>query len=240
MGGGSGSRQRLYCFPHGGGSAAQYVRWGRHMTGVDLVAVQLPGRGSRLGEPAYTRMDSLIGALLSEAELVAPYAFFGHSFGALVAYEVTHALWKAGRPLPERLLVSSFPAPHVHAAGGGIHQLPDEGLLKEVQRRYGGIPDEVFADPEMRTMAAAALRADYDVLEHYNWRSREPLPVKVTVLAGQDEGLAEQELATGWQRHTTQPVTVRTFPGGHFYLHEQRQPVVQRTLTAQLSPSVAH
>jgi surfactin synthase thioesterase subunit len=222
---------RLYCFPHAGGSPAEYIRWGRVMPGVEVHAIQLPGRGTRFGEPPLTTMEGLVGRLLAEAEFTGPFAFFGHSMGSLVAYELTCALREAGRPLPQRLVVSSAPAPDLPRERVGLHRLADDDLLQAVHRRHGGVPDEVFKHPELRAMAAAGLRADYGLLEAYEWRPREPLPVPLTVLAGDSEGLAEGEKLTGWARHTTcGPVAVRTFPGGHFYLREQPGPVVQNLL----------
>ncbi|MFI0817441.1 thioesterase II family protein [Streptomyces sp. NPDC021098] len=238
--GGTGTKPlRLYCFPHGGGSAAEYVRWGRAIAGVDLVAVQLPGRGSRISEPGHTAMEPLVSALVAEADFVAPFAFFGHSLGAVIAYEVTHALRAAGLPLPRRLVVSSFPAPHLPRGGEPVRTLPDDQLLDVVQRTHGGLPAEVLDHPEIRALAAVSLRADYSVLETYQWREREPLPIPLTVYAGQDEPLQQEELCQ-WQRHSTEPVTVRTWPGGHFYLRNQRQPLVQRALAAALRTSTSN
>ncbi|MFE0045232.1 thioesterase II family protein [Streptomyces albireticuli] len=226
---------RLYCFPHAGGSAAEYLRWGRRMPGVRVYAIQLPGRATRFGEPAVTSMDALVGALLEE-EFTGPYAFFGHSMGSLVAYELTCALRDAGRRLPERLVVSSGPAPDVPRNRTGVHRLPDDELLSAVNGRHNGIPSEVLDHPELRAMATAGLRADYTVLEEYEWRGHAPLPVPLTALAGDGEtALTEGDKLTGWARHTTRgPVEVRTFSGGHFYLREQETEVVQQTLAELL------
>ncbi|MBB5120455.1 hypothetical protein AF335_11035 [Streptomyces eurocidicus] len=226
---------RLYCFPHAGGSAAEYLRWGRRIPGAEVYAIQPPGRATRFAEPAVTSMEGLVGALLDE-EFTGPYAFFGHSMGSLVAYEVTCALRDAGRPLPERLIVSSGPAPDTPRKRSGMHRLPDDELLSAVNGRHGGIPAEVLDHPELRAMATAGLRADYTVLEEYVWSGHAPLPVPLSVLAGDGEtALAEAGALTGWARHTTRgPVDVRTFSGGHFYLREQETEVVQRTLAELL------
>ncbi|MBT2384273.1 thioesterase II family protein [Streptomyces sp. ISL-11] len=231
---------KLYCFPHAGGSAAEYIRWGKEIPGVEVYAVQLPGRASRFAEQPLTSMDHLVEALLREVEFTGTYAFFGHSMGSLVAYELTCALREAGRPLPRRLFVSSGAAPDAPRKHAGLHLMPRDEMLAAVHGKHGGIPDEVFAHPELKEMVAVGLRADYTVLETYAWRPRAPLPVPLTVLAGDREPLARDDSLTGWGRHTTyQPVTVRTFPGGHFYLREQPGPVVQRMLAELLGVGAA-
>ncbi|MGW3242424.1 thioesterase II family protein [Streptomyces sp. NPDC001070] len=217
---------KLYCFAHGGGSAAEYVRWARTLTGAELHVVQLPGRGSRFAEPPLTSMDALVTALAGQVAFGAPYTFFGHSLGALVAYELTAALRDAGRRPPERLVVSGFPAPHLPRTSRGLHRLPDDELLAEVSRLHGGIPQEVLAEPEMRALVAVPLRADYMIVETYEWRDRAPLAVPVTVLGGRDDRVSPAELAA-WQELTTAPVDVRTFPGGHFYLREHPAAVLR-------------
>jgi surfactin synthase thioesterase subunit len=218
---------KLYCFAHGGGSAAEYLRWARSLPGAELHAVQLPGRGTRLGEPVFTSMDTLVEGVLANVPLgAAPYAFFGHSLGSLIAYEVTRALRIADRPLPARLVVSGYPAPHLPHTSQGLHTLPDDELIEAIARIHGGIPEEVLASAELRELAATALRADYQVLETYSWREDEPLSLPITVFGGLADHVTAEQLQA-WQELTTGEVTVRQFPGGHFYLREQPAPVLR-------------
>ncbi|MGW2858695.1 thioesterase II family protein [Streptomyces sp. NPDC001205] len=218
----------LYCFAHGGGSATEYLRWGRDVPGAEFRAVQLPGRGSRYGEPPFDSMEALVAAFLDEVPLSrAPYAFFGHSLGSLVAYEITRALRDAGRPLPARLILSGYPAPHHRhvRADDPVHQLPDDELIERIAKIHGGIPQEVLDSAELRELVVGALRADYRVLETYTWRQAPPLPVPITVFGGSADHPREQ--LDAWQQHTTADVTVRQFPGGHFYLREEPEPVLR-------------
>ncbi|MBT2385830.1 thioesterase II family protein [Streptomyces sp. ISL-11] len=228
---------KLYCFAHGGGSAAEYFRWARELPGAHFQAVQLPGRGARAAEPPFTSMDALVEAFLAEVPLGAggaPYAFFGHSLGALVSYEIARGLRAAGRPLPSRLVVSGFPAPHLPRAVEPLHRLPDDELIDAVARVHGGIPEEVLASAELRALTATALRADYQVLETYTWRAEEPLDVPVTVFGGRDDHVTAEQLEA-WRELTTAEVSVRRFPGGHFYLREQPAAVL-RALAGALRP----
>jgi surfactin synthase thioesterase subunit len=224
---------RLYCFPHGGGSVAEYVRWGPRMPRVEVWCVQLPGRGGRLSEPSFRRMDELTETMVREVGFRSPFAFFGHSLGALIAYEVARTLHRRGLPLPERLFVSGFPAPHLPHQQSSIHNLPDDEFLAEVDRRHGGLPDEVRQDAGLREATLPGLRADYELLETYRYRRESPLPCPITAQAGTDDYV--EDLAA-WQLHTTAPLAVRRFPGGHFYLREQRDRVL-RALSATLVTS---
>jgi surfactin synthase thioesterase subunit len=225
---------RLYCFPHGGGSAAEYVRWGRELPTVEVHAVQLPGRGTRLGEPPLTDMATLVTALVDRLPFGRRdgYALFGHSLGSLVAYEVACELRRRGGPLPGHLVLSGFRAPSRPSLVEPVHHLGDDDLIAEVDRRHGGFPPEVAGDPALRRMLAGYLRADYQILETYEYVDSEPLPVPITVLGGRSDGVTGADLAA-WQRHTTEPVTVRLFPGGHFYLREHG-PEVRRAVAGAI------
>ncbi|MFE4868339.1 thioesterase II family protein [Streptomyces sp. NPDC056682] len=219
----------LYCFAHGGGSATEYLRWARDLPDADLRAVQLPGRGSRFVEPGFGSLDALVAAFLAEVPLSGtPYVFFGHSLGALIAYEITRALRAAGRPLPARLIVSGYPAPHRRhpRVSDPLHGLADDELIERVASIHGGIPREVLDSAELRALVVGPLRDDYRVLETYSWRPQESLAVPLTVLGGRDDTITFGEL-DAWREHTTMDMTVRQFPGGHFYLRDQPAPVLK-------------
>ena len=201
-------RPRLFCFPHGGGAAAEFVRWARLLPNVEISGVQLPGRGSRLAEPLLTRMDELVAELVDVMPTGAPYAMFGHSLGALVAYEVARELRRAGRRLPDQLIVSGFPAPSMPRTEPPIHQLPDDDLLNEVARRHGGLASAILADPERKTRVARYIRADYQIVETYEWRADAPLPVPLTVFGGSEDTIGVDALRA-WRRHVTGEISVR-------------------------------
>ncbi|GAA3399174.1 thioesterase II family protein [Streptomyces roseoviridis] len=228
----------LYCFPHGGGSAAEYLRWARDLRSGEPQAVQLPGRGSRTREPVVTSMDALVDALLDGVRPARqPFVFFGHSFGSLVAYEFTRALRAAGRPQPAYLVVSGYPAPHLPRAASQLHRLGDRELLEAVSELHGGIPPEVLADDDIVVLAARALRADYRILETYAHRPGPPLSVPLTVLGGTEDRVSAEQL-DAWRELTDAEVTVRRFPGGHFYLRDRPAPVL-RALSGALVSAAA-
>jgi surfactin synthase thioesterase subunit len=227
----------LYCFPHAGGSPGEYVRWSDGLPGVQVWGVHLPGRTTRLGDPPFTRMEPLVDALLGAVSFAGPFVFFGHSLGALVAFEAAKELGRRGRAQPDALIVSSCPAPPLPPVRVPLHLLPDDDLLDEVERRGDEPLDRLRADPGLRAHALAALRADFTLLENYRPTPDVGLHCPITVLAGTREPWAAQ--AAGWAGHTRGPTRTRLLPGGHFYFRDSR-PELLRVLreTVPASPSL--
>lgn len=215
----------LYCFPHAGGSPGEYARWSDDLPGVRVWAVQPPGRGSRLYERPYTRMGELVDAVLSAVTFEPPFAFFGHSLGALIAFEVARTLRGREGPLPERLIVSACPAPSLAVSRSALHLLPDRELLTEIERRWDPLPTEVQADPELLATSLHGFRADMELLETYAYRPGDPLSHPVTALAGVDDGAGARMVE--WRDHATGPFDLHVFPGGHFYFRERRREVLR-------------
>ncbi|WP_330343212.1 thioesterase II family protein [Streptomyces sp. NBC_00557] len=212
----------LYCFPHAGGSPGEYVRWSDDLPGVQVWAVHLPGRTTRRAEPPFTRIEPLVDALVSEMSFDRPSLFFGHSLGALVAFETARELRRRGLPGPERLIVSSCPAPPLPPVRTRLSTLPDDRLCAELERRWGERLDHVRDDPVLLADALACLRADLALLENYRHRPGRPLDVPITVLAGEREPWTDR--AADWAAHTrASPEAPRLLPGGHFYFREGRE-----------------
>ncbi|WP_309110859.1 alpha/beta fold hydrolase [Saccharothrix sp.] len=227
------ARLRLYCFPHSGGSAGEFLRWADDLPDVEVWGVQTPGRGTRLDEPSHTRMDDLVRAIVTEVDFAGPCAFFGHSLGALVAYEVAVALRDLGRPGPERLLVSAHEAPHRHVRDDTAHRLDQAGLIAAVEEQFGPLPAEVRDDPEWQDMVLGPLRADLSIVAGYQYRPATPLDCAITALGGTADTVGEADLAC-WDRHTTGAFALHLFAGGHFYFREHHDDVLRR-LAADLA-----
>ncbi|MFC7979807.1 thioesterase II family protein [Streptomyces cinereoruber] len=210
---------RLYCFPHSGGSPGEYVRWADVLDDVEVWGIQAPGRGSRVAEQPVTSIAEFVDGLLAATEFQGPFAFFGHSLGGLTAFETARALREAGRPMPERLVLSAYPAPHLDHPRTPLHTLGDTELLDAIDRRYGGLPPALREDPDLVGLVLPAYRADFTIFETYRHKSRPPLDTPITVLGG-DEDLATP-LLPEWRRHTAEAFELRLLPGGHFYLRER-------------------
>lgn len=228
--GASPSDARLFCFPFAGGGAAVYVQWARALlAGIELCAVQLPGRESRLAEPPRTRFFPLIAELAEALApwLVPPFAFFGHSMGALLAFELTRELRRRGWAMPARLLLSGRHAPTQVDPGPPIHQLDDAGFVARLTERYGGIPDAVLRDPEFLRLFLPAMRADFELLASHVYRPEQPLDCPLSVYCGREDPQVRLEAIQDWRWQTSGGFETRWFEGGHFYFQTDREPLWQ-------------
>jgi medium-chain acyl-[acyl-carrier-protein] hydrolase len=213
---------RLFCLPFAGGSAAAYRAWTADgIPGIQAVAVQLPGRGTRLLEEPYRRIEPLTRALADAfAPLVTePYALFGHSMGALIGFELARELRRRGLPAPRRLYVSARRAPHLPPTKRGIHLLSDSAFLDEL-RELGGTPPDFFTEPELVRLALPALRADFELCDAYTYRPEAPLACPITALGGTQDAGVPADVLRAWREHTAGAFQVHLFPGGHFYLFD--------------------
>lgn len=181
-------RGRIVWLPHAGGSATVVHHWPKHLSeDVELAAVQLPGRSYRLGEPPYRRIEALLLALepvLCELCTDLPYVLFGHSMGALVAYELAERLRRSGRPLPAALVVSGRRAPHLPSIRPAVHDASDRVFIAALEE-YQGMPQRVLRDPDMLAMVLPALRADFELMEHHVPVQYEPLAIPIIACGGE-------------------------------------------------------
>lgn len=223
-----GAAGRLFCLPYAGGSAAVYRAWGRRLSDtLELHAVQLPGRGWRLRE-APSR--SLEGLALRIADAIVPLAdrpivLFGHSMGAWLALLVARSLERRGIE-PVALLVSGRQAPSLGCVHPPLSHLDDDQFVNEVQRRYGGIPAVIRADPDLLELLLPALRADLESLERYSHTAGPQLHCPVVALGGADDALVPVDALAAWAEETTARFEVETFPGGHFYFQDDPRPLL--------------
>jgi medium-chain acyl-[acyl-carrier-protein] hydrolase len=208
----------ICCFPHAGGGSAMFRHY-RVAPDTLLLGVDLPGHAARFGEPLLSTMDEVIAALLPEsARLPAPYLLFGHSLGAIIAFELTRALELIGKG-PAHLVVSGRRPPDVASPREPIASLPDPEFIEAI-RRYGGSPDEVLAQKEVMDLALPILRADFAVSESYRYPGGPPVRADLTVLGATDDTAVDPATLGGWARHTCGSFDVRTFTGGHFFVNQ--------------------
>jgi medium-chain acyl-[acyl-carrier-protein] hydrolase len=213
---------RLFCFHHAGGSAASFRHWPAKLPQFDICAVQLPGRATRLGEPPMTRIPQIVDALLPDLLplLDRPYALFGHSMGSAVAHALAARLHAIDAPAPAQIFVSGRQPPHKPFPECTLNGLTDAEAIDEINRHYGGIPEEVRAWPELLEMLLPTLRSDIEALEHYSPTIGTPLPVVITAFGGESDTAATPDHLASWQAYTPFPMQIRMFPGGHFYLDD--------------------
>jgi len=225
---GASRRIRLFCFPYAGGSASSFARWQAALgPTIEACAVQLPGRGARMEEQALTSMQRLVeqmGEVVAQAADL-PFAFFGHSLGGLLAFELARHCEQRGLPVPFHIFVSGCHAPRHRRRLTRHHELPDDALI-EVLKGFDGTPVEVLQNRELMELVLPTIRADFKLVADYEYRPSEPLRMPITVLAGRNDSFDSEEQVSGWHAETTGPCHIHWFVGGHFFIHSLHSDVL--------------
>lgn len=228
---------RVVCFPNAGSGAAGYRAFAPLLApAAELTVVRLPGREARIAEEPHRKLTELVPRLADELEECLDVgtrrlAFFGHSMGALVAFELARHLRRSGLRLPDRIIASGRPAPHVPYPPGYefVHSLPEDRLVQRL-RGYSGTPDELLEDPALLSMFLPTLRADFEVVETYEYQPEPPLPCAISAYGGMSDEEVPPTTVASWAEHTTGAFRLRLFDGGHFYLDESRPRVARAVL----------
>ena len=230
------ARVRLFCFPFAGGGPAVYRTWAELCSGIDVAAIQLPGREARVREAPFSEWSPLLAALRGEflGQVDRPYALFGHSLGAILAFELCHALMREGAALPRCLFVSGRRAPHVGYPYATTERLSDAEFLLALHHRYKAVPSAVLNDPELQRFFLPLLRADIGLVESYRCEHASPLPLPIVAFAGDDDDEARPEQMEAWRRHTSSEFELHVLPGGHFFINAE-QAVMTRTICEKLA-----
>ena len=228
----------VFCLPHAGGSASAYRPWLGKLPGAAVLPVQPPGRETRLRDKTFTAMEPLVAELapiVIEESRGGPYAVYGHSLGALTAFELVRRIRALGAPEPVHLFLSGCVAPAHCAHDGPRVTGASEEKVVDLLRKLGGTPEWLLSDPGTRAMIMPAVRADFSVKETYVHREEAPLSTPITVLASTADPRAEHALQAGWRAHTTGRFQLQTLVGGHFAVFEQAT-LTQKYLLEGLLP----
>lgn len=226
--GAGGAIARLFCFAPAGGGASFFHPWRAALApALDVRPVLLPGREARLDEAPYRRIEHLLDPLCAalEPHLDVPYALFGHSMGAAVAYEVARRLSGAGRPGPICLIVSGRRGPRLASDRPPLWTLPDDEFVTAVGR-LNGTPPEILGQPDLLALFLPALRADFELSETYRPLPGARLRCPVAAYTGVDDPQADPSGLLRWHEETTGEFTMRLFAGDHFYLKGGRADVL--------------
>ncbi|WP_301005053.1 alpha/beta fold hydrolase, partial [Mesorhizobium sp.] len=224
---------RIICFPHGGGSVQSFRTWSDYLPeDVELICLDLPGRGKRSAEAPIRSMDVLVSMVTEALRGYSdrPFIFFGHSAGALVAYEVARSLEKAGRPSPFHVVVSAHKSADVPTDEPPMYRYADDKLI-DVIRILGMIPKEALANEVLlQDFILPPLRADFELVETYDRNLPTPLNAAITAMGGvQDETINANDL-NEWRRLTTSRFARIMFDSDHFYTHSMTAEVVSTLL----------
>ncbi|WPY01820.1 Thioesterase (plasmid) [Candidatus Trichorickettsia mobilis] len=220
---------RLFCFHYGGGSATTYREWTKGLIEhVELVAIQLPGREHRFSEPLLYNISHVVDKLCENfsSYIGKPFVFFGHSIGALIAFEFVRTLRRKGMPQPKHLIISGAKAPQVALKRAPIYNLTDSKLIEEI-RKYNGIPISILEDEELMAIFLPIIRADFFISETYKYTSEEPLTFPITSLGGLGDDTFDFEDLLKWKEQTSSSFEYNLLPGDHFFIRSSYQKVIR-------------
>ena len=222
----------LIAFHYGGGNSSAYRNWGRYLPpNVNLLGVDLPGRGARYREPLIDRVEAVVDGLEQGMRLqrsifaTEKLVYFGHSIGALIAYELAKRMIARVGMVPRHLIVSGAMAPHLLRTRPPLHALPKPQFVAEL-RKYGGTPEAFFQNEELMDLFIPILRSDFAIAETYRMNRLDPLACDLSVYGGSHDTAVSAEGLAAWEVLTTGACEIRMFSGGHFFLHEVERAVV--------------
>lgn len=224
------SKIRLFCFPYAGGSAVIYNKWQPWLhPKIELIPVELAGRGRRIQEALYKDLPDIIEDVFREVSPKingAPYALFGHSMGGMIAYELAQKIIDCRLPRPEHIFFSGRRAPHSKRKDRKqYHLMDDDTFIREVVE-LGGTPPEFFQHPELAELFLPLLRSDFKMSELATYdEPLRPLDTDISVLLGKEEDLIAEE-CDAWKYHGSRRCTIHYFNGGHFFLHDETEQIV--------------
>lgn len=225
------SKIKLFCFPYAGGSSMIYNDWKPYLNSeIELIPVELAGRGKRINEPLYVDIKEAIEDVY---RIVRPqlngsqYALFGHSMGGMISYQLYQKLRVEKYQLPIHVFFSGRSAPHVERTDEKKYHLLNEEDFKEEVINLGGTPPDFFDHPELLELFLPLLRNDFKLAEtdYYNDEIH-PLNSNISVFLGKDEDLTTEQ-CDGWKRHTKNLCSIHYLNGGHFFLHDETEPIVR-------------
>lgn len=209
----------LFAFPFAGGNEHCYRELGNSLNGIQLNVLPLPGRGSLMSQPCISSSEEMVEYLFQmiKDKLHRPYAFFGHSMGALIAYMLTRRICHENMPLPTKLILSARRAPCVFE-DEPKHTMPSS-RFRQVLRELGGIPEAVWRDEEVMDLFEPIIRSDFRLIETCSYQQQEALDIPVHLFLGRYDNVSDVH-AQAWQQETLQPLDITYFDGGHFYFKD--------------------
>ena len=229
------ARMRLFCFPYAGGTAAAFRNWPRYLPSeIEVCAIQYAGRGSRLAEPLGEDIVEVMNVLYQDLQpfLKKPFAFFGHSMGALVGYEFARRLQREQQLGPFQLFVSGCSAPHVRMFNELTYNLPEPEFLAEL-RRLQGTPQEVLDNAELMQLMMPIVRADFKASQTYQYVPGPPLECPIRAFGGLKDEEVPREKVEAWSEHTSGSFRAQMLPGDHFFLNTS-QSLLTRIIAQEL------
>lgn len=229
---------RLFCFPYAGGSSIIFRTWAESLpTTVEVCSIELPGRGTQMKSAPFSRLKPLVGAITQALtrnqfapallpHLNKPFAFFGHSMGAVVSFELARLLRKQYDLKPVHMFVSGRRAPQIPDPDPPIHALSEPEFIEEL-RRLNGTPEALLENAELMQLLVPILRADFEVLETYVYTTEPPLDCPITAFGGLQDREVNCDELQAWREQTNAAFSLQMFRGDHFFLHSAQSLLLQ-------------
>jgi medium-chain acyl-[acyl-carrier-protein] hydrolase len=234
------ARLRLFCFSYAGGGASTFYGWAKQLPlDIETIGIQMPGLETRIMETPITSVSSVVHELVPSIyrTLDRPFAFFGHSLGALISFELTRDLRDQYEVQPVHLFVSGNSAPQIPDSYPPIHDLPEAEFLEQLKHRYNGIPPEVLENAELLELLVRGLRGSIKMDESYHYKTGDPIDCGITAFGGLQDDTVNDEDIEAWCHQTNGAFTRHMIPGNHFFIHSEKEHflrILSRELTGIL------
>ena len=222
---------RLFFFPYAGGGPTVFTKWCADLPShIEGIVVHYPGRGSRFNEPAIKDMPRMAADLVQNIQplLDQPFVFFGHSMGGLIAFELARKLRAQQLPMPNHLFVSACGAPHLPDPNLKIHHLPDDEFINELDK-LNGIPAGL-KNPEAMKLLLPIVRADFQLVETYEYHPDEPLNFPISAFGALDDPRVNRERIEAWSIHAKAKFESHFFSGNHFFINDTKEDILKRII----------
>jgi medium-chain acyl-[acyl-carrier-protein] hydrolase len=221
---------RLFCFPYAGAGSSIFTTWSHALPpDIELNLIHLPGRDGRIREPLQVDLSALVESLGESfhSRLDKPFAFFGHSMGALISFEVARYLRRQYARQPKHLFISSRPAPQLTDPQADLYRLPGKDFLDTVEDLYGVLPDIVKEDAGVLELFLAIMRADLTLIGTHQYHPEPALDCPISVFGGEQDQSVTADSLYAWREQTLNSFSMTMFPGDHFFIHSSRQALLQ-------------
>jgi medium-chain acyl-[acyl-carrier-protein] hydrolase len=215
----------LFCFPYAGGNAEIYHSWPDYLPDeIEMIAIQYPGHLKSLGEKPFTRMSALVAAIYDEIKdyFDKPYAFFGHSMGAMITYDLCQYLNSKNAPLPVHIFQAARRAPHIQSIQPALHSMSTAEIIS-VMRNFSMLPEEIISNDYILQLILPGIIADFEIVETWQYNPQaKPLHVPMTVFCGVNDNQATRNDMEAWRKHTTGEFKIYIYPEQHFFIHHEQ------------------
>jgi medium-chain acyl-[acyl-carrier-protein] hydrolase len=225
------SKLKLVCLPYAGGSSTIYSNWKNYLhPRIELNPIELAGRGKRFSEPFYHNFSDAVDdvyRLIKDDIDYSPYAFFGHSMGSILAFELANKIRGLKHQEPIHLFLSGRYPPHLRKEREILHKLPDNEFGEEILKK-GGTPKEFFSNVELVSVLLPVIKADYRILETYEYFPNNfKFEYDISVFGGQSDIDIPLSDLNEWRLYTNKECKIYEFRGGHFFIHEEKENIVK-------------